>query len=228
MKTLLLMFFVISNCFIINAQSITGKLIDTNSVQSAISINLNGGLKILQGSLSDVWSSAAGFSASLNVSISDNKFQFILSGGYYHAEISDKFENKIDNMLSQLYGSSIKLNSLSMPLNMFPVTLGGRFFLTDGDFRPYINASIGKLYLTISDLRGAIYLSQFTDNIERQTNQEFMYNIGTGIIYQITKSCGIDFNVQYERASNEFPVYLQNSSNYISFININLGIEIHF
>jgi hypothetical protein len=127
-----------------------------------------------------------------------------------------------------MYGSGIKLQSLSLPLNLTPVSLGGRLFLRDGEFRPYVNASIGILYLKISDMNGNLQGQSFTDNIERHINQGIIYNIGTGIIFQLYDNFGIDVNAQYEIDSIAFPAYAQYNYNSINFINVKVGLEVGF
>jgi outer membrane protein W len=93
----------------------------------------------------------------------------------------------------------------SLQYNIVPVTIGYDYFLTEGNFRPYISVEAGVAFntLTVKDNLGGAIVTAFTTSSNfnqsplKTSSTGFITGLGIGATYDLDESIFLDVSVKY-------------------------------
>lgn len=150
--------------------------------ESNKAIELNGIVSIPIGDFNDIAKVGFGASGSYLYKLSNN-FEAIGSVGFITWG-GDKIE---------VGNTSVEATESAMTI---PILFGGRYYLDNNIFTPYISGEIGMHIFSSSGTK-AIISGIETDKIDGETNVYFGFGLGGGTTYQLDKSVFLDAGLQY-------------------------------
>ena len=173
------------NLFIL-ALLFTGSLI---SAQSKLGVGINGGYLSSTGDLGDVFNKGFGGTASLTYNLNNN-LQFSATTGY----LGFTFNNDYFNQQLQDVGYNFTVN-LDATMNIIPLMVGGKYFFTESQFKPYVGLDLGLHIMTIT-----VPTSTITSNgasTTKSTETKAGYALGAGFQYSFTDQIALDINAKF-------------------------------
>ena len=172
--TLLLLFFTISN--LLFAQ------------ENDKAIRINGIISIPIGDFNDI--AKIGFGAS----------------GTYLYKLSNNFEAKASIGFISWGGDKIEIGNTSIEATesamTVPILLGGRFYLDNNIFSPYVTGELG-MHIFSSSATRAVVSGLETDQIDGESNVYFGFGFGGGVKYKLDTSVFLDANLQYNAINSK-------------------------
>lgn len=172
---------------------LTGTLI---SAQSKFGVGINAGLFAPTGDFNDVYKSGFGGLASLTYDVNSN-LQVSLTSGF--AQFS--FNNDKFNELLNAFGITQKAE-VDSKLNLIPVVLGGKYFISNSSFRPYgeINLGLHLVSVGASSIKSGTQTYQAT---KEESKAATAWGIGVGFLYNVAPKINLDVNAKFNGNSLE-------------------------
>lgn len=172
--TLLLLFFVLSNSLF--------------AQENNKAIGINGIISIPIGDFNDI--AKIGFGAS----------------GTYLYKLSNNFEVTGTIGFVTWDGDKIEIGNTSFEATesamTIPILVGGRFYLDNNIFSPYISGELGMHFFSSAATK-AVVSGIETDKIDGESNVYFGFGVGGGTTYQLDTHVFLDANLQYNSINSK-------------------------
>lgn len=127
------------------------------------------------------------------------KIGFGASGTYLY-KLSNNFQAKGSIGFVSWGGDKISIGNTSIEATesamTIPILIGGRFYLDNNIFSPYITGELG-MHIFSSSTTKAVVSGFETDRINGDTNVYFGLGFGGGTIYQLDTSVFLDATLEY-------------------------------
>lgn len=199
-----------------------------STAQSKFGAGINAGIALPNGDFGDVYNLGFGGGASLTYDLTQ-EWQLLASAGYYRFSFNDDFFND--------FLKSIGVNEtvdVEAPLSLIPIMVGGRYFFSQGDFKPYATAIAGIHIMSVSaedvNIGGQAYEVNTTE-----TQTKGAWGIGLGFLYKVAPKIYLNVDAKFNGNSSEVTqttssqegdtTVEESSSSTTTFITISAGVQ---
>lgn len=205
-----------------------GLLVSVSTAQSKFGIRIDGGVALPNGDFGDLYKTGFGGTAALSYELSES-VELSANTGYLNFSFNDDYLN---NLLKEL-GSNITVD-VDAPLSIIPLMIGGRYYFSQSDFKPYAGALLGVHILSIS-AQSVIMGYQKFDIQKEATETKMAWGVGIGFLYKIgnklhlnvdAKLNGNSMETTQSRSYDSGNSYVEeSSSSTTTFITITAGLQ---
>jgi outer membrane protein W len=161
--------------------------ISTMFAQSKMGVGVNGVFAASSGDMKDLFDTGFGGLASLNYNASES-IQLSLTAGY----IKFGFNNDYINDQLKEAGSNMTVD-VDASLSVIPIMIGGKYFLSSSDFKPYLAADAGVHIMEITSDKVTVGGQQF-DAVGSASETKGAFDIGVGFLMKLSPSINLDVN----------------------------------
>ncbi|GAB1349057.1 hypothetical protein MASR1M107_12700 [Ignavibacteriales bacterium] len=190
-------------------------------------LGFSGGVAIPSGDMGDIYKTGFGGSVTFVLPI-PIPVELSASIGYY----SFKFNNDYFATQLKTYTGSTPTVDVDAPLNLIPLTVNARYYMTPIGIRPYgeVNLGIGIASLKNVFLQGSGNSMSIKTEDKSETKQYLA--AGVGVLIGVGIVADIDVNIRYALLGQEFSQMTTtgNSVNYSSstgsYLGINAGLRL--
>ena len=161
------------------------------SAQSKLSLGIGGIYASPTGDFGDVYKDGFGGLASLNYSLTDN-IQLSVSSGYEQFSFNNEKFNQLLTDFFSSFGTTYNV-SVDAKLKVIPILLGGKYFLTNTNFRPYAALDLGVDIISV-DGSSIKVNGETMDAVKSESKVATAWGIGVGFIYRFAHSISLDVN----------------------------------
>ena len=179
------------------------------AAQSKYGIGINALYTTPTGDFGDVYKSGFGGIASLTYEANES-IQLSLNLGYEEFGFNN---DKYNQMLVDFFGAFDKTTTIDIQskLNIIPVMIGGKYFLTSSSFRPYAAVDLGMHIVSVS-ASSIIINGESITAVASQSTAVFAWGIGAGFLYKIGPKIDLDVNAKINGNSLEVGTSMSTSS----------------
>lgn len=157
------------------------------SAQSKIGLGVSGVYGSPTGDMGDLFNPGFGGLASVSYDISDN-LQLSFNTGY----ISFGFNNDFFN--DQLKEAGIDATvDVDATFSVIPLMVGGKYFLSSTNFRPYLAAALG-VHISEISAKSVTVGGIKMDAVQSASETKGAFDIGAGFLYKISPKINLDVN----------------------------------
>ena len=199
------------------------------SAQSKFGVGVSGVFISPTGDFGDLYKSGIGGLASLTYNVTDN-IQLSASAGYSALSFNnDKFNELLNDM-----GITTKVE-IDSDIKIIPLLLGGRYYITKTDFRPYAALDLGLHIVSVSAASVTV-AGQTLNAVKEESKAATAWGIGIGFLLKVAPKINIDVNAKINgnslESSTDLSVsspgysYSQSSKSTTTFFSIAAGVLI--
>ena len=164
------------------------------SAQSKLGIEVGGAYLAPTGDFSDVYKAGFGGMAALTYDATDH-LQLSFNTGYAQFSFNnDKFNQLLNDFFSGYSSKSFNVN-VDSKLTIIPVMIGGKYFFTTAEFRPYLAADLGLHIVSVSASKVQVE-GQTIDAAVSQSKAATAWGLGVGFFYKVAPKVNIDVNAK--------------------------------
>ncbi|MBN8545828.1 MAG: hypothetical protein J0L60_06810 [Ignavibacteria bacterium] len=190
-------------------------------------LGINGGVAIPSGDMGDIYKTGVGGSVTFVLPL-PIPVELSASIGYY----SFKFNNDYFATQLKTYTGSTPVVDVDAPLNLIPLTVNARYYMTPIGIRPYgeVNVGIGIASLKNVFLQGSGNSMSIKTEDKSETKQYLA--AGVGVLIGVGIVADIDVNIRYALLGQEFSQMtttgntVSYSSSSGSYLGINAGLRL--
>ncbi len=167
-----------------------------STAQSKFGTGINAGIALPNGDFGDVYNLGFGGGASLTYDLAQ-EWQLLASAGYYRFSFNDDLFND--------FLKSIGVNEtvdVEAPLSLIPIMVGGRYFFTQGEFKPYATAVVGIHIMSVS-AEDVKISGQTYDVNTTETQTKGAWGIGLGFLYKVAPKIHLNLDAKFNGNSSE-------------------------
>lgn len=197
------------------------------SAQSKYHLGVNGVYVSSTGDLADLFDKGIGGLASLSYDVSD-RIQLSVTTGYLKLSFNNDYIN------SQLKEAGINTTvDVDASMSIIPLMVGGKYFLSSSNFRPYVAADLG-LHISKITSEKIIVGGQPFDAVASASETKAAFDFGIGFLYKIAPKINLDVNGKINLNGTEIKkessfssgnvTTTQSSESSASFFTISAGI----
>ena len=190
-------------------------------------LGINGGVAIPSGDMGDIYKTGVGGSVTFVLPL-PIPVELSASIGYY----SFKFNNDYFATQLKTYTGSTPVVDVDAPLNLIPLTVNARYYMTPIGIRPYgeVNVGIGIASMKNVYLQGSGNSMSIKTDDKSETKQYLA--AGVGVLIGVGIVADIDVNIRYALLGQEFSQMtttgntVSYSSSTGSYLGINAGLRL--
>ncbi len=161
--------------------------ISTMFAQSKMGIGVNGVFAASSGDMKDMFDTGFGGLASLNYNVSDN-LQLSLTAGYIKFGFNNDYIN--DQLKEAGFNATVDIDA---SLSVIPIMIGGKYFLSSSNFRPYLAADLGLHILEITSEKFTVGGQEF-NAVGSASETKGAFDIGVGFLMKLSPTVNLDVN----------------------------------
>lgn len=163
------------------------------TAQSKLGIGVNGSYLSPTGDFGDVYKAGAGGGASLTYAVTNN-LQLSANVGYSQLSFNNDKYNQLLNSFFGSFGTAINVN-VDSKLKVIPIVLGGKYFLTSTNFRPYATVDVG-LHIISADEATVKVNGQTLTAAASESKTATAWGLGAGFLIKAAPKINVDINAK--------------------------------
>jgi Outer membrane protein beta-barrel domain len=176
-------------------------LVSVANAQSDFAIGVNGGLSLPVGQFTEFYQSGYGGSGQFMYNVSE-QFMVVFTVGYNKWNVD---QDAVNNKVKQSGNENDITFNLNSNLNVIPLYLGVRYYLSKGKHRPFFSIDFGG-YSYNFKLAGDVIVKFPGDDLpditvpledRTETGTETALALGIGYFYKMSKHFYLEFNSKY-------------------------------
>ncbi len=158
--------------------------------QSKYSIGVQGTYASATGDMKDLFNNGFGGLATFGFNVSDN-IQLSATAGYL------KFGFNNDYFNEQLKEAGLNTTvDVDASLNVIPLMIGGKYFVSSSNFRPYLAADLGLHIMEITSSKVTIG-GQEMEAVGSASETKAAFDFGVGFLYKLSSNLNLDVNGKF-------------------------------
>lgn len=158
--------------------------------QSKYSIGVQGTYASATGDMKDLFNNGLGGLATFGFNVSDN-IQLSATAGYL------KFGFNNDYFNEQLKEAGLNTTvDVDASLNVIPLMIGGKYFVSSSNFRPYLAADLGLHIMEITSSKVTIG-GQEMEAVGSASETKAAFDFGVGFLYKLSSNLNLDVNGKF-------------------------------
>ncbi len=199
------------------------------NAQSGLGLNVNAGIASPGGDFGDVYNMGFGGNAGLTYDLNES-IQLSASAGYY----TFAFNNEFYSDLLKEAGFNITVD-VDAPISIIPLMVGGKYFFSVSDFKPYVSAIVGLHIISVSGNSVNLGGTNF-DISQSATETKGAWGIGVGFLYKVAPKIFLNLDAKMNGNAAEVGTSTSfqtgnttvetTSSSTTTFITVSAGVQI--
>jgi opacity protein-like surface antigen len=137
--------------------------------------------------MKDLFDTGFGGLASFSFNVSDN-IQLSATAGYVKFGFNNDYFN--DQLKEAGFNTTVDIDA---SLNVIPLMVGGKYFVSSSNFRPYLAADLGVHIMEITSSKVRIG-GQEMEAVGSASETKAAFDLGVGFLYKLSSNINLDVN----------------------------------